>query len=81
MLGHISVSKKRFDEAAIFYNAVLKIEPWNKDAREKLDQLTCVQRVEDGRLEAEDSSVGHPKGFGFKWAKGTESKVSGRDRS
>jgi tetratricopeptide (TPR) repeat protein len=39
MLGHISVTKKRFDEAAIFYNAVLKIEPSNRDAREKIDDL------------------------------------------
>ena len=39
MLGHISVSMRKFEEAKIFYNNVLEIEPWNKDAREKLGQM------------------------------------------
>ena len=43
MLGHISVSKRRFDEAAVFYNAVLKIEPSNRDAREKIDGLQKIR--------------------------------------
>jgi ADP-heptose:LPS heptosyltransferase/Tfp pilus assembly protein PilF len=43
MLGHINVSKKRFDEAAIFYNAVLKIEPSNREAKEKMDDLRKIR--------------------------------------
>ena len=39
MLAHISVSKEKFDEAKIFYNKVLEIEPSNADARGKLGQM------------------------------------------
>jgi glycosyltransferase involved in cell wall biosynthesis len=55
MLGHISVSKKKFDEAIDFYNKVLKIEPWNTDAREKLDKLYDIKGMKVHRLTAEDS--------------------------
>ncbi|MBW2032908.1 MAG: tetratricopeptide repeat protein [Deltaproteobacteria bacterium] len=37
--GHISVSLKRFEEARVFYNHVLKIEPWNTDAFQNLEKL------------------------------------------
>jgi tetratricopeptide (TPR) repeat protein len=36
MLGHISISKMKFDEARVFYNRILEIEPSNRDARDKL---------------------------------------------
>ena len=39
IMGHICVSLNNFDDAKVFYNRVLEIEPWNVDAREKLDQL------------------------------------------
>jgi tetratricopeptide (TPR) repeat protein len=55
MLGHISVSKKKFDEAIDFYNKVLKIEPWNTDAREKLDKLYDIKGMKVRMLTAEDS--------------------------
>lgn len=48
MLGHISVSLEKFDEATNFYNDVLKIEPLNKDARQMLDEMVKGQMSEDG---------------------------------
>jgi len=38
-LGHICVSLEKVDEARVFYNRVLELEPWNMDARERLDEL------------------------------------------
>lgn len=43
MIGHISVSKGRFDEADVFYGKVLKIDPFNKDAREKRNAIQKMQ--------------------------------------
>ncbi|MBW1784330.1 MAG: polysaccharide deacetylase family protein [Deltaproteobacteria bacterium] len=43
-LGHISVSKKRFDEAKIFYNKVMEIDPHNRDAIEKVDLLRVAEK-------------------------------------
>ncbi len=37
--GRICEDYKQIDDAKIFYNRVLKIEPWNFDARESLDNL------------------------------------------
>lgn len=39
ILGHICGSLNKFDDAKVFYNKVLEIEPWNMDARERLDGL------------------------------------------
>ena len=39
IIGHICVSLQNFDNAKIFYNRVLEIEPWNKDARQNLDKI------------------------------------------
>jgi len=37
--GHICVSLRKFDDARVFYNRVLELEPWNADARQNLDKL------------------------------------------
>jgi GT2 family glycosyltransferase/Flp pilus assembly protein TadD len=37
--GHICVSLQKFDDAKVFYNRVLEIEPWNTDARDNLATL------------------------------------------
>lgn len=42
MLGHISIALTKFDAATNFYNDVLKIEPWNKDANEKMHALQSI---------------------------------------
>ena len=39
IVGHICISLEKFDEAKIFYNRILKIEPDNKNAKEFLEQL------------------------------------------
>ena len=46
MLGHISVSLKRFDVANDFYNEVLKNDPENNDARKMLDEISKSPRPE-----------------------------------
>jgi tetratricopeptide (TPR) repeat protein len=40
--GHICVALQRFDDAEVFYNRVLEIEPWNADAREILEKLQNI---------------------------------------
>ncbi|MBW2709505.1 MAG: tetratricopeptide repeat protein [Deltaproteobacteria bacterium] len=54
IMGHICVSLRKFDDARVFYNRVLEIEPWNVDAREKLDQLGEGTENGDGRTEDGD---------------------------
>ena len=39
ILGHISVVIKKFKEAKVFYNKVLEIDLYNKDAQQKLNNL------------------------------------------
>ena len=39
MTGHICIAMQRFDDAEVFYNRVLEIEPWNTDASEILQKL------------------------------------------
>jgi hypothetical protein len=39
ILGYISVSLEKFDDAEVFYNRVLELEPFNMDAGKGLDQL------------------------------------------
>ena len=46
-LGHICVSLGKVDDARVFYNKVLEFEPWNADARERLDELGEKQKTED----------------------------------
>jgi tetratricopeptide (TPR) repeat protein len=53
ILGHICVSLEKFDDAKVFYNRVLELEPWNMDAREKVDELGKGQVAEDGRRRTE----------------------------
>lgn len=38
--GHICVAMEKPDDARIFYERVLDIEPWNFDATERLEKLT-----------------------------------------
>ena len=39
ILGTICVSLEQSDNAKFFYERVLEIEPWNADARKRLDVL------------------------------------------
>ena len=45
ILGHISVSKKKFEEAAVFYEKVLQIDPENEDAKHYAELLARRNRV------------------------------------
>ncbi len=38
-LGHICVQLEKFEDARVFYNRILAIEPWNLSAQEFLDSL------------------------------------------
>jgi Flp pilus assembly protein TadD len=38
-IGHACVSLKKFEDARVFYQRALEIEPWNLHAREHLDKL------------------------------------------
>ena len=59
IMGHICVSMRKFDDAKVFYNRALEIEPWNVDAREKLDQLG--KRTDDSLIGKFDD-LGRDKG-------------------
>jgi tetratricopeptide (TPR) repeat protein len=39
-LGHICIQVEKFEDARVFYNRILAIEPWNLSAQECLDSLT-----------------------------------------
>jgi tetratricopeptide (TPR) repeat protein len=39
IIGHICVSLRKFDDAKVFYNRVLEIEPQNRDAQQNLDKI------------------------------------------
>jgi glycosyltransferase involved in cell wall biosynthesis/Flp pilus assembly protein TadD len=43
--GHICVSLHKFDDAKVFYNRVLEIEPWNADARQNLETLESKRQA------------------------------------
>ena len=62
IMGHICVSMRKFDDAKVFYNRALEIEPWNVDAREKLDQLG--KRTDD-LLIGKFDDLGRDKGQGL----------------
>ncbi len=47
VLGHICVSLGKVDDARVFYNRALEIEPWNLDARERRDELGERQKTGD----------------------------------
>jgi len=38
-LGHICIQLEKFEDARVFYNRILAIEPWNLSAQECLDSL------------------------------------------
>ncbi|MGD8992819.1 MAG: tetratricopeptide repeat protein, partial [Desulfobacterales bacterium] len=42
--GHICVSLKRFEEATVFYNRVLELEPDNSDAKNNIHALNIQKR-------------------------------------
>ncbi|OPX39955.1 MAG: hypothetical protein B1H11_01570 [Desulfobacteraceae bacterium 4484_190.1] len=54
--GHICVSLKKFDDAKVFYNRVLEIEPWNSDAFQSLEKLKDYEKA--GNETRYDSSFG-----------------------
>lgn len=37
--GHMCLALFRFDDAAVFYQKVIELEPWNEEARGHLDQM------------------------------------------
>jgi tetratricopeptide (TPR) repeat protein len=39
-LGHICIQLEKFEDAKIFYNRILDVEPWNASAQECLDSLS-----------------------------------------
>ena len=41
-LGHICIQLERFEDARVFYDRILNIEPWNLTAQEFLDSLPCA---------------------------------------
>ena len=43
--GHICVALHKFEDAKVFYNRVLEIEPWNVDARENLAKLNGLREA------------------------------------
>ena len=43
--GHICVAQQKFEDAKVFYNRVLEIEPWNADARDYLEKLQLKERA------------------------------------
>ena len=43
ILGHISFAIKKFNEAKVFYNRVLEIDPFNKDAQKQLNSLENIE--------------------------------------
>ncbi len=49
MLGHISLSRKKFDEASVFYEMVLKIDPDNKDAKQMIEGMANGKVSDGGR--------------------------------
>ncbi|OGP50495.1 MAG: hypothetical protein A2Y79_06275 [Deltaproteobacteria bacterium RBG_13_43_22] len=42
-LGHICIQLEKFEDARIFYNRILSIEPWNLTAQEILESLPSVE--------------------------------------
>jgi tetratricopeptide (TPR) repeat protein len=42
--GHICVSLHKFEDAKVFYERVLEIEPWNSDVRENLKRLSEIEQ-------------------------------------
>jgi tetratricopeptide (TPR) repeat protein len=43
--GHICVALHQVDDAKVFYNRVVEIEPWNADARQNLDTLELKRKA------------------------------------
>ena len=44
-IGHVCVSLKKFEDARVFYNRALEIEPWDLHAREHLDKLIEYEKA------------------------------------
>ena len=43
--GHICVALHKFEDAKVFYNRVLEIEPWNAEACDYLEKLQLKERA------------------------------------
>jgi tetratricopeptide (TPR) repeat protein len=43
--GHICVALHQFDDAKVFYNRVVEIEPWNADARRNLETMELKRKA------------------------------------
>ena len=39
------IALQQFDDAKVFYNRVLEIEPWNADARQNLETLESKRQA------------------------------------
>ena len=44
-IGHICEAAQKSDDADVFYNRVLQIEPWNLEAQQKRDALNVNQKA------------------------------------
>ena len=44
-IGYICETLDKSDDASDFYNQVLGIEPWNMEARQKLDNLNVMRQA------------------------------------
>jgi tetratricopeptide (TPR) repeat protein len=54
ILGHICVGLHKFEDAEIFYNRLLAIEPWNAEARENIGKLAKRHTVTKFGTSAEE---------------------------
>jgi len=55
IIGQICVAIKKFDDAKDFYSRILIVDPWNKDAKQFLEELEkCQLSVTGDRLGSED---------------------------
>jgi len=53
ILGHICLSMEKQDDAKVFFDKVLEVEPWNADAREGLEQIVVGREPEVGGQKSE----------------------------
>jgi cytochrome c-type biogenesis protein CcmH/NrfG len=44
-VGHICEAGQKADDARVFYNRILQIEPWNSDAKQHLDRLNETRKA------------------------------------
>jgi tetratricopeptide (TPR) repeat protein len=44
-IGYVCETVNKADDAREFYHRVIEIEPWNTEAREKLDNLNVMKKA------------------------------------